>query len=770
VSSFLCLGSGASPGALKSVKLVAGATTLSETDYAYDPVTGRLSTITIVGQNGAANQVFNVTYKSGTNLVSGVTAPGSSTAYSYDPHNGRLTSLGTAKTGGASVYSASFGYYNDDQRQTDTVSRTNANGSTDSYQTTYGYDAADELISADTTGTGGPIGSWSYDGVGNRTNFAGTPNNLNQYANYTYNARGDCTSDGTWNYSYDALDRVTAAVAVNGSAKVTFGYDAESRLTETDTWSPNGSGGWTLASTTRYAWDGGNLLAEFDGNNNLLRSFAYGPTGLLGITDYTSGSPVTYVPVMDATGSIVQLLDTSGNVVADFHYDAWGVRTASGPAAGACPFGFAGMFQDPTTGLYYAQARWYSAPQGRFLTRDPAGESGGLNLYAYCGNDPVNQADPTGLDPQAALTPIDFNNIPVVTYVSHQGGLQEVIARHDATYNVYVINGFTYRIFRGEYSSVGSGAYTPESEALFAATLQKEQAYWAGQGLTIDPTKLVSRDGGNTVFWPAIVPDAESQATVTKALSPTGQLLEPSAADKMIPVWGSFKSFLYDLYMGNYGEAIVDGAMTALDIVGVVIGVQGLAKFGAGLIAELTGELAEEQAAAAVARSAGAAVVAANLEMATSTAWELSLAEPIAADGEFAAASKWGRGGSDPGPVTWVNGSPSYDPDNYKLWIAPGQTPAQQASAEAHELAHIDQFSTEPWKVWYAQTWLPGSSIPMYSLEAEAYAAQAKFLGESYRAWMPFQSANMQAAATRDTIYFVGGAGLTGWYLLHGDK
>ena len=130
---------------------------------------------------------------------------------------------------------------------------------------------------------------------------------------------------------------------------------------ETDTWTSTDGDTWTATGTTRYAWDGSNLIAEFDGDNHLLRSFAYGPAGLLGITDYTSGSPVTYVPVMDATGSIVQLLDTSGNVVADYHYDAWGVRTASGSAANACPFGFAGMFQDATTGLYYAQARWYSA-------------------------------------------------------------------------------------------------------------------------------------------------------------------------------------------------------------------------------------------------------------------------------------------------------------------------------------------------------------------------------------------------------------------------
>jgi len=414
-------GSGASPGAMKSVKLVASGVTLSETDYGYDPVSGRMNTITIVGQNGAANQVFNITYKPNTDLIGSVSAPGSNTSYQYDPQNGRLATLGTTGVVGNSVYNAGYTYYSDDQRDTDTVTRANADGSTDSYQTTYGYDAADELNSVESSGTGGPIGSWTYDGVGNRVGFAGGSNNLNQYANYTYNARGDCTSDGVWNYSYNAVDGLTGATAVNGSAQVTFGYDAEHRLTETDTWSPNGTGGWTLTGTTRYAWDGSDLLAEFDGNNKLLRSFAYGPTGLLGITDYTSGSAVTYVPVFDATGSVVELLDTSGNVVADYHYDAWGVRTASGPAANACPFGFAGMFQDPTTGLYYDNARWYSAPQGRFLTRDPSGESGGLNLYAYCGNDPVNETDSTGLAPDGPWT-LSLSGSEPGVYLPASGG------------------------------------------------------------------------------------------------------------------------------------------------------------------------------------------------------------------------------------------------------------------------------------------------------------------------------------------------------------
>jgi len=51
------------------------------------------------------------------------------------------------------------------------------------------------------------------------------------------------------------------------------------------------------------------------------------------------------------------------------------------------------------TGLYYMPARYYSPALGRFLQADPSGFAGGLNLYAYAENDPVNQADSTGMSP-----------------------------------------------------------------------------------------------------------------------------------------------------------------------------------------------------------------------------------------------------------------------------------------------------------------------------------------------------------------------------------
>jgi hypothetical protein len=48
--------------------------------------------------------------------------------------------------------------------------------------------------------------------------------------------------------------------------------------------------------------------------------------------------------------------------------------------------------------LYYMRARWYEPRTGRFLSEDPVGLEGGINPYAYAGNDPVNLSDPTGLE------------------------------------------------------------------------------------------------------------------------------------------------------------------------------------------------------------------------------------------------------------------------------------------------------------------------------------------------------------------------------------
>jgi RHS repeat-associated protein len=71
-------------------------------------------------------------------------------------------------------------------------------------------------------------------------------------------------------------------------------------------------------------------------------------------------------------------------------------------------FGYDGYRYDPETGLYHTGARYYDPRLGRFLQPDPIGQAGGVNLYAYVGNDPLNAVDPSGLCPACWGAAIGF--------------------------------------------------------------------------------------------------------------------------------------------------------------------------------------------------------------------------------------------------------------------------------------------------------------------------------------------------------------------------
>jgi len=104
-----------------------------------------------------------------------------------------------------------------------------------------------------------------------------------------------------------------------------------------------------------------------------------------------------YFYTRDHLGSIRELTDANGNLRARYDYDPYGQLTkVSGDLE--ADFAYTGHYRHQSSGLYLTLYRAYDPNLGRWLTRDPLGERGGINLYSYVLNNPINLYDPLGLD------------------------------------------------------------------------------------------------------------------------------------------------------------------------------------------------------------------------------------------------------------------------------------------------------------------------------------------------------------------------------------
>ncbi|HEY9758282.1 MAG TPA: RHS repeat-associated core domain-containing protein [Oculatellaceae cyanobacterium] len=107
-------------------------------------------------------------------------------------------------------------------------------------------------------------------------------------------------------------------------------------------------------------------------------------------------------------GSVRELTDSSGNLVAAYGYDPYGRQTKLSGTGVDADFGYDGYYVHQRSGLNLAVHRAYSPSLGRWLSRDPIGEKGGTNLYAYVRNNPISYVDPLGLC-QVPTTNNSFN-------------------------------------------------------------------------------------------------------------------------------------------------------------------------------------------------------------------------------------------------------------------------------------------------------------------------------------------------------------------------
>ncbi|MDD4157262.1 MAG: hypothetical protein PHY08_11885 [Candidatus Cloacimonetes bacterium] len=152
---------------------------------------------------------------------------------------------------------------------------------------------------------------------------------------------------------------------------------------------------------TRYYYDGNKLINEITGTNK--KYFLYDENDYLYGIIYNS---VIYYYVRDILGNINGLVDKNGTLVVKYGYDSYGnllstTGSLSSTLGLANPFIYKGYYYDFETGLYLLTTRYYNPEWGRFLNADDVSflepESiNGLNLYAYCGNNPIMRVDPFG--------------------------------------------------------------------------------------------------------------------------------------------------------------------------------------------------------------------------------------------------------------------------------------------------------------------------------------------------------------------------------------
>jgi RHS repeat-associated protein len=377
--------------------------------YAYDDVEnghGRLTGVSVKDPTGTVSHGdLSILYDYDTvkkGRVRKMIFPNNmSRAFIYDAA-GRIENM-TQELG---TQSELYGYIYDGAGKLDTVS---VQGS---HSIKYVYDAANRLERETRTGSDPYVTSYTYDNNDNRkTQATGsvtktfTYNSLNQLktvisgavtTTFDYNDLGQLLTKKDNNvqthaYTYDRLNRLETLIT-NG-VKDTYTYNGATwmrcKVDQTKV-----ADGTVYAPSTSYIYDGHACISQNTNGNTT----HYTVTGSSPMWETTNGTTLVYP--QDGRGNITGLWNGT-SYTAKFSYDAFGnLTTTTGASTVANTNGprFGGEMYDARTDQVYLRNRYYDPKDGRFNTIDPIGFNGGLNLYGYCGGDPVNRSDPMGTD------------------------------------------------------------------------------------------------------------------------------------------------------------------------------------------------------------------------------------------------------------------------------------------------------------------------------------------------------------------------------------
>ena len=208
---------------------------------------------------------------------------------------------------------------------------------------------------------------------------------------YTYDAVGNLLSDGVHTFEYDALNRIIR-VEKNGLEIAQYGYDSSNRRIIKI----------VGTITTHYHYDSNSqLIAETLADGTPLRDYIYLDGEPIAVNEFQN-NPGLYYYINDHLGTPQQLVQADGTVVWQAAYLPFGSAQVSIETV-TNNIRFPGQYYDGETGLHYNWHRFYDPSTGRYISADPIGLAGGINLYAYTENDPINLIDPMGLSPSSGI-------------------------------------------------------------------------------------------------------------------------------------------------------------------------------------------------------------------------------------------------------------------------------------------------------------------------------------------------------------------------------
>ncbi len=261
---------------------------------------------------------------------------------------------------------------------------------------------------------------------------------------FTHDPNGNMLGEGLWQYTWDEENRLVAVTPTGPAAasrpRLEYVYDGlgRRRLRRTYSWDAQGAT-WSLQAETRFVWDSWVLLRETTvtpGNGETLnRTYTCGldlsgqlggegmdpmstAGGIGGILAFTSSSSALPAPssalfLYDGNGNAANLVDAaSAATLATYEYGPFGnTLVASGPLAEVNPIRFSSKYFEgaqphgsstqpsalsPQPSLYYYGYRYYAPGLGRWTSRDPIGERGGVGLYVAVANGPTYGTDVLG--------------------------------------------------------------------------------------------------------------------------------------------------------------------------------------------------------------------------------------------------------------------------------------------------------------------------------------------------------------------------------------